>query len=90
MILTLASSCSTVERRLTVAATTKGAIDAGVSLPDQPDDCRKTEAHAEIKAGVEVRSVLIRERAALDRQNARGGRCADFFDDVKVRFKGRK
>jgi hypothetical protein len=83
------ASCATVEQRLTTAATVKGTVDAGANLPDQPTDCRKQEAHAEVAAGAEVRSVLIRERAALDRQNARGGRCADFYDDVKSRFASR-
>lgn len=81
-----AKSCSTAEERLTAAATARGTVDAGTKLPDQPADCRKQEAHAEVIAGAEARSVLIRERAALDRQNARGVRCADFYDDVKVRF----
>jgi hypothetical protein len=44
------------------------------------------EAHAELTAGSEVRSVLIRERGALDRQNARTGRCVGFYDDVRDRF----
>lgn len=86
----LAASCATVEQRLSAAATTKGTVDAGTNLPDQPSDCRLKEPHAEVKAGAEARSVLIRERSALDRQNARGGRCADWFDDVKTRFSGRK
>lgn len=89
--MTLIASCSTVERRLTVAATTKGTVEAGANLPDQPTDCRKKEPHAEVKAGAEARSVLIRERAALDRQNARTGRCVDFYDDIRSRFaKSRK
>jgi hypothetical protein len=83
------ASCTTVEQRLTTAATIRGTVNAGTNLPDQPLECRKQEAHAEVTAGAEARSVLIRERAALDRQNARGGRCADFYDDVKSRFASR-
>ena len=70
-------------------AVAKGEVDAGTNLPDQPDDCRKKESHAELLAGAEVRSILIRERAALDRQNARTDRCTEFYDDVKQRFKKR-
>lgn len=57
-----------------------------MKLPDLPDDCRQTEEHAELTAGAEVRSVLIRERGALDQQNARTGRCAGFYDDTKSRL----
>jgi hypothetical protein len=68
------------------SATTEGRIAAGVKLADLPADCRATEAHADLTAGVEVRSVLIRERGALDRQNARAGRCASFYDDQRSRL----
>lgn len=84
--MTLTSSCATVEGRLSTAAMTKGTIEAGVSMPDLPEDCRRQEPHADVTAGVEARSVLMRERSALDRQNARGGRCADFYDDTKSRL----
>lgn len=82
----LISSCATVEQKLVVAATVKGTADAGANLPDQPADCRKQEAHAEVTAGAEARSVLVRERAALDRQNARTGRCVAFYDDLKTKL----
>jgi len=59
-----------------------------VTLPEFPLDCRATEPHAALAVGAEVRSVLIRERVALDRQNARAGRCAGFYDDVKIRLQG--
>jgi hypothetical protein len=55
-------------------------------LPPQPDDCRLQEAHAALTAGTELRAVLVRERAALDRQNARGRRCVGFYDDVRDRL----
>ena len=83
----ICASCSSVEKRLTAAATIKGEAEAGVNLPNQPDDCRKQEPHAALTAGAEARSVLIRERAALDRQNARTGRCSEFYDDVRARLK---
>ncbi|MBX5082180.1 hypothetical protein HJB56_05190 [Rhizobium lentis] len=78
------SSCAT--ERLKDAATTQGQVRAPIALPVYPDDCRKKEPHADVAVGAELRSVLIRERAALDRQNARMGRCAAFFDDVKSRY----
>lgn len=56
-------------------------------LPDWPDDCRKTEAHAAVTEGAEVRSILIRERGQLDKQNARTRRCADYYDDLKSKLK---
>lgn len=81
------SSCATTEQRIIKAGEVKGKVEAGVILPDQPADCRVEEAHAALKAGDEVRSVLVRERSALDRQNARTDRCADFYADVKTEFK---
>jgi hypothetical protein len=82
----LATSCTTVQGRLVRSATIEGRIAAGVKLGDLPADCRATESHAELTAGAEVRSVLIRERGALDRQNARTGRCASFYDDQRSRL----
>ncbi|TXI08756.1 MAG: hypothetical protein E6Q76_06795 [Rhizobium sp.] len=66
------------------ASSAKGVIAAGTNLPPLPDDCRKKEPHAAVKVGDELRSVLVKERGALDRANARTGRCAAFFDDTKT------
>jgi hypothetical protein len=51
-------------------------------LPSYPDDCRKKEDHAPLIDGAEAKSVLKRERQALDRQNARTDRCADFYNGL--------
>ncbi|KAB0571511.1 hypothetical protein F7Q93_11235 [Brucella pituitosa] len=59
-----------------------GRAQAERQLPTYPDDCRKKEDHAPLIDGAEVRSVLKRERQALDRQNARTDRCADFYDGL--------
>ncbi|QYA14488.1 hypothetical protein I8E17_00895 [Rhizobium sp. AB2/73] len=59
---------------------------AGTNLPPLPDDCRKKEPHAAVRVGDELRSVVVRERSALDRANARGERCASFYDDTKANF----
>jgi hypothetical protein len=59
-----------------------------VKLPDLPSDCRAREAHAELAAGAEARSVLIRERQHLDHANARVERCAAFHDDLRTKFAG--
>ena len=80
-------SCGTVEKRLSEASTTQGKSQAGVVLPDWPDDCRKTEAHAAVTEGAEVRSILIRERGQLDKQNARTVRCAAYYDDLQSKLK---
>nr|WP_081593561.1 hypothetical protein [Rhizobium mesoamericanum] len=81
------SSCTT--DRLKKSATVQGKIAAGINLPAWPDDCRELEAHASVDVGSELRSVLVRERSALDRQNARTGRCAAFYDDVQNKYAGR-
>lgn len=48
------------------------------------------EPHAAVSVGIELRSVLVRERQALDRQNARTGRCGTFYEDVKSRYAGNR
>jgi hypothetical protein len=85
--LILISSCANLDKRLKAAAETTGTVNAGVNLPLLPDDCRATEPHAALSAGVELRSVLKRERGALDRANARTGRCAGFYDDTREKFR---
>ncbi len=74
------SSCAGLEARLDAAARGKGAAAARVALPALPEDCRRHEPHAALMAGAELRSVLKRERAALDRGNARIDRCAAHYD----------
>ena len=81
----IVSSCSLTDR-LEKASSTKGKIAAGTNLPPLPDDCRKKEPHAGVQVGDELRSVLVRERGALDRANARVGRCGAFYDDTKSSF----
>lgn len=70
------------------AAADTGRAAAQVTLPDLPDDCRRMEPHAALAPGAEARSVLKRERGATDRANARVGRCAGFYDDVKSGVEG--
>lgn len=75
------SSCAS-DRLLQDAAEQAGHAKAERQLPAYPDDCRKKEDHAPLIDGAEARSVLKRERQALDRQNARTDRCADFYDGL--------
>jgi hypothetical protein len=82
------SSCSLTDS-LNNAAETQAQIRAGIILPDWPADCRAKEPHAAVSMGDELRAVLRREQAALDRQNARTGRCGDFYDNVKTKFGAR-
>ena len=75
------SSCAS-DKLLQEAAERAGQAQAERQLPAYPDDCRKKEDHAPLIDGGEARSVLKRERQALDRQNARTDRCADFYDGL--------
>lgn len=77
------SSCASLEAILRGHAREKGIAAARVTLPELPADCRVKEPHAPVTVGSEARSIIKRERAALNRQNARTGRCAAFYDDVK-------
>lgn len=83
-LLTFLSSCTTTS--LKASAITKGQSQARINLPAWPADCAALEAHAGIKEGDEVRSVLIRERGQLDKANARVGRCAAFYSDLKFKM----
>ena len=85
--LKILSSCGTLDKRLAAAAADKGVAQARVALPAWPSRCRAVEPHAPIAAGDEVRSVLKRERAALDRVNARVVGCATFYDALRRRLK---
>lgn len=77
------TGCTTLERRLDQAAQKQGQAAAKVSLPEWPDDCRTLEPHAAVAEGAEIRSILVRERAQLDKANARVGRCADHYDGLR-------
>ena len=72
--------------RLEKITSERGKIEAGTILPPLSDDCRKKEPHAGVRFGDELRSLLVRERVALDRANARVGRCADLYDRIKAGF----
>lgn len=82
----IVTGCSATDKRLAEAAAAQGRAQAGVTIPDQPDDCRVQEPHAAITVGSELRSVLRRERGALDKANARVSRCAALWDDIKNGF----
>lgn len=78
------TGCAGLEKQLRASARDKGTAGAQVNLPILPEDCRTQEPHAPLVEGVEVRSVLKRERAALDRANDRVRRCAeDFYDPLR-------
>lgn len=70
------------DKTLKQAANVHGTAQARVTLPVYPEDCRVKEPHAALTEGAEIRSILKRERNALDRQNARTDRCAGFYDDL--------
>lgn len=50
----IVTGCSATDKRLAEAAATQGRAQAGVTIPDQPDDCRVQEPHAAITVGSEL------------------------------------
>ena len=76
------TGCGTLENRLKTAATEQGRVAAKPAAPVLPEDCRLREPHAALVPGADARSVLKRERRALDRANDRVIRCADLTDDL--------
>jgi len=77
------SACAGVEKRLAVAATKEGEIRASRSMPDYPPDCRR-KARSSVQEGDRLDTALLKTDAALARQNARTGRCADWYDTLKA------
>lgn len=77
------SSCAAIDRaRYREAVIVRAEAAAPPPRVLVPDDCRTTEAHAPLVVGAQAVSVLARERAALNRQNARTLRCADHAQGV--------
>jgi hypothetical protein len=85
MLMICATSCADLHKQLHDAAAEQGRAEAGVDLPDLPPDCRTMEPHAALQVGEEARVAIRMERKATDRANARVGRCAGFYDDLKGR-----
>jgi hypothetical protein len=84
------SSCADLHGQLRAAGAVQGSASAGVDLPDLPPDCRVKEPHAPLSVGEEARVVIRMERRATDRANARVGRCAGFYDDLRAGLSGPK
>lgn len=80
------TGCGTTDARLRTAATEQGRMSAAINLPALPDDCRAREPHAALAEGMELRSVIVRERSATTRANDRVERCASFYDETKGRL----
>ena len=85
-----ATSCADLHRQLHHAGAEQGRAEAGVALPDLPPDCRMKEPHAALQVGEEARVAIRMERKATDRANARVGRCAGFYDDLRAGLSGPK
>jgi hypothetical protein len=47
------------------------------------------EPHAPLSVGEEARVAIRMERRATDRANARVGRCAGFYDDLRGKLAGK-
>lgn len=82
--------CASTETRLNAAAAIQGQLRASVDLPPLVGGCRKQEPHASIQNGAELNGLLVQERAALRRANARVTRCAGFYDDIRTNFANSK
>lgn len=80
------SSCQSLQGQLKAAGAEQGKAAARVELAPWPSRCRVQEPHAPIVEGAEVRSILVRERAALDKANGRITSCATFYDDQRQKL----
>ncbi len=79
--------CASKEARLIVAADTRGKTEAGVNLPDLPEECRQKMARVYPKYGIEKpRNTQLRWEFAAEFVDRRTLRCAAFYDETKTRF----
>lgn len=78
------TGCGTLQNRLHQAAVDKGTAQASDELPNLPDECYIDQAHAALAAGMEARSVIVRERQATDLSNASKRRCTAFFTNLQA------
>lgn len=78
------SGCGTLQSRLHQAAVDKGTAQAIDDLPSLPDECYVDQAHAALAAGMETRTVIVRERQATDLSNASKRRCTAFYTNLQV------
>ena len=81
MMLCCAACAPTDSARVAEAAAQKAVLEAD-RLPDLPADCRKQE-RAGLSQGERLDVAVLKLDAALTRQNARGERCAAWFDRVR-------
>jgi hypothetical protein len=84
----LVGGCSITDGR--VASLLKGETEAGVQLPPWPAECRAKEIHAALLKGEDLRVILSRERAALEKANKRIETCAAYYDKLKALLEGGK
>ena len=68
--------------RIRAAGEAIGQARAQQALPDMPGDCRAQERSG-VRAGDRLDVALLKTDAALARQNARGARCAEWYEDLK-------
>ncbi|MBB5515747.1 hypothetical protein FHS89_001767 [Rubricella aquisinus] len=76
-------ACAPTDRdRVEAAGRAVGEARAEALLPELPDDCRKTTRIGAV-AGDRLDVALLRADNALDQQNRRTLRCADWYDDLQ-------
>jgi hypothetical protein len=75
------SGCASLDGRVKHAAAIQAHANIHYPPADMPDDCDKREPHAALTENAEVRSILKRERAALDRANDRIVRCTTHAEE---------
>ena len=66
-----------------VAEDAKRALAEAEKLPEQPSDCRKKESSG-VKKGDRLDTAYLKAERALERQNARTGRCASWYDRLRL------
>ena len=81
------TGCAGIDGRIERSAKTQGELEATKALPNLPPDCRQI-SRSGVHLGDRLDTALLKTDAALARQNARTGRCADWYDEIKAGFAG--
>lgn len=81
---TFCAACGQTDiARVQAAGEAVGEARAEQVLPDLPADCRR-QSRSGVQAGDRLDVAVLKTDTALDRQNARTLRCAEWYDQLQA------
>jgi hypothetical protein len=79
------TGCQTSEDIIKAAAEEKARQDEALRLPNQPAECGK-RVRSGVSQGDRLDVAVIKTDIALGSANARGGRCAEWYNTLKRQY----